>query len=428
MNIKNMLLTNFRGAESLSLDFHDQLNVFVGVNGSGKSSVLDAAAIMLSWFVNRVKHSGSSGRPITESDIMNGKSVASLNIACGDKSQDVRWKIVKSRKGHSKLKRRSDFNELNEHTKHIQDRITEESENTDLPIMVYYPVNRAVLDIPLRIRSKHNFNLLAAYEDSLTGGVNFRTFFEWFREREDLENEMRRHPEILDIFNDPNKLSFPDRQLESVRKALSIFMPEFTDLAVRRNPLRMEVKKNGQTLIVNQLSDGEKCLMAMVGDLARRMAIANPNRDNPLHGKGVVLIDEIDLHLHPKWQRLIVPRLREVFPNCQFVISTHSPHVLTHVKPENIFLLSLDKEGISAQKPAESYGKNVDRILEDIMGLETTRPEQVTSDINQLYKDINENRVDLARKSIARLQSEIGNDPELIKASVLIKRKELIGK
>ena len=428
MNIKNMLLTNFRGAESLSLDFHDQLNVFVGVNGSGKSSVLDAAAIMLSWFVNRVKHSGSSGRPITESDIMNGKSVASLNIACGDKSQDVRWKIVKSRKGHSKLKRRSDFNELNEHTKHIQDRITEESEKTDLPIMVYYPVNRAVLDIPLRIRSKHNFNLLAAYEDSLTGGVNFRTFFEWFREREDLENEMRRHPEILDIFNDPNKLSFPDRQLESVRKALSIFMPEFTDLAVRRNPLRMEVKKNGQILIVNQLSDGEKCLMAMVGDLARRMAIANPNRDNPLHGKGVVLIDEIDLHLHPKWQRLIVPRLREVFPNCQFVISTHSPHVLTHVKPENIFLLSLDKEGISAQKPAESYGKNVDRILEDIMGLETTRPEQVTSDINQLYKDINENRVDLARKSIARLQSEIGNDPELIKASVLIKRKELIGK
>ncbi|WP_052507360.1 AAA family ATPase [Desulfonatronovibrio magnus] len=196
MNIKNMLLTNFRGAESLSLDFHDQLNVFVGVNGSGKSSVLDAAAIMLSWFVNRVKHSGSSGRPITESDIMNGKSVASLNIACSDKSQDIKWKIVKSRQGHSKLKKRSDFNELNEHTKHIQDRITEESENTDLPIMVYYPVNRAVLDIPLRIRSKHKFNLLAAYEESLTGGVNFRTFFEWFREREDLENEMRRHPEI----------------------------------------------------------------------------------------------------------------------------------------------------------------------------------------------------------------------------------------
>ncbi|WP_052507359.1 AAA family ATPase [Desulfonatronovibrio magnus] len=151
-------------------------------------------------------------------------------------------------------------------------------------------------------------------------------------------------------------------------------MPELTDLAVRRNPLRMEVKKNGQALIVNQLSDGEKCLMAMVGDLARRMAIANPNLDDPLHGKGVVLIDEIDLHLHPKWQRLIVPRLTEAFPNCQFVISTHSPHVLTHVKPENIFLLSLDKEGMSAQKPAESYGKNVDRILEDIMGLETTRP------------------------------------------------------
>ena len=427
MNIKKMHLSNFRGAQALDLDFQERLNIFVGVNGSGKSTVLDAAALLLSWFANRIKSTGSSGRPITESDILNGTSVSTLEITCKIRNQDVRWKMMKVRKGHTKLRRRSYFSELNKLTEEIKEQITAEKEKTNLPVLAYYPVNRAVLDIPLRIRSRHRFNLLATYDESLTGAANFRTFFEWFREREDLENEARVHPAALEILYD-QQLLYPDVQLEAVRKALNLFMPEFTDLTVRRSPLRMEVKKDGHTLIVNQLSDGEKCLMAMVGDLARRMAIANPDMENPLEGQGVVLIDEIDLHLHPKWQRLIVPRLSEVFPNSQFVISTHSPHVLTHVKPENIFLLSLDKEGISAKKPTESYGKNVDRILEDIMGLETTRPSQVTSDINQLYKDINENRIDIAREKIARLQSEIGNDPELIKASVLIKRKELIGK
>ncbi|WP_291322860.1 AAA family ATPase [Desulfonatronospira sp.] len=427
MNIKKMHLSNFRGAQALDLDFQERLNIFVGVNGSGKSTVLDAAALLLSWLANRIKSTGSSGRPITESDILNGTSVSTLEITCKINKQDVRWKMVKVRKGHTRIKTRSYFSELNELTEEIKEQITVEKEKTNLPVLAYYPVNRAVLDIPLRIKSRHRFNLLAAYDDSLTGAANFRTFFEWFREREDLENEARVHSAELETLYD-QQLSYPDVQLESVRKALNMFMPEFTDLTVRRSPLRMEVKKDGYTLIVDQLSDGEKCLMAMVGDLARRMAIANPDMENPLEGQGVVLIDEIDLHLHPKWQRLIVPRLLEAFPNCQFVISTHSPHVLTHVKPDNIFLLSLDKEGISAKKPTESYGKNVDRILEDIMGLETTRPSQVTSDINQLYKDINANRIDLAREKIARLHSEIGNDPELIKASVLIKRKELIGK
>ena len=157
----------------------------------------------------------------------------------------------------------------------------------------YYPVNRAVLDIPLRIKERHSFDLLSAYSDSLTGGANFRAFFEWFREREDLENENRKYADQL---IKPEGYQFPDRQLEAVRAALMLFMPEFTNLTVRRNPLRMEVEKNGKTLRVNQLSDGEKCLMAMVGDLARRMAIANPVRPNPLEGEGIILIDEIDLH------------------------------------------------------------------------------------------------------------------------------------
>jgi len=168
--------------------------------------------------------------------------------------------------------------------------------------------------------------------------------------------------------------------------------------------------------------------MAMVGDLARRLAIANPWLENPLEGEGVVLIDEIDLHLHPAWQRTLVPTLMEAFPRCQFLITTHSPHIVTHVHPEHLFLLTLTDKGLESVRPTESYGKSAERILEDLMGLETTRPADVAMDIHQIYKQIDQGLFDAAKDSIRQLQSRIGQDPEQVKAGVLITRKELLGK
>lgn len=426
MYIHNLTLERFRGAKNLHLDFHERLNVLVGMNGTGKSSILDATAILLSWLVNRIKSAGASGRPITESDIKNGESSAKLQSALSGVGTAYAWSIVKVRKGYSKKDVHSLLTFASKHAGLIQRAISENNGQINLPLFAYYPVNRAVLDIPLRIRERHSFDLLSAYDDSLTGGANFRTFFEWFREREDLENEARRDQQTL--FSGASNAVFPDPQLEAVRDALTRFMPEFSNLTVRRNPLRMEVDKHGERLTVNQLSDGEKCLMAMVGDVARRMAIANPLRGNPLEGEGIILIDEIDLHLHPMWQRMVIPRLLEVFPHCQFLISTHSPHVITHVQPENLFLFSVTSEGLQAIRPSESYGKTVERVLEDLMGLETTRPDEVKKDISQIYSQIDKGNLAGAKKSIEKLEEQIGGDPELVKATVLIKRKELIGK
>jgi len=425
MKIKTLSLRNFRSAENLHLEFHGTMNVFLGANGSGKSTIQDAIAVMLSWAVNRLKHAGASGRPITESDITNGTSASSIQIDCIDDEQNIIWKLVKRRKGHVSLKKKSDFSALSNYTKQQRLFITNEKEKLNLPLFVYYPVHRAVLDIPLRIRKRHSFNLFAAFDEALTSGGNFRTFFEWFREREDLENENRKYVNAL---FQPDDFQFPDPQLEAVRNALEQFLPQFKHLSVRRNPLRMEVEKDGKNLSVNQLSDGEKCLIALIGDLARRIAIVNPVRENPLDGEGVVLIDEIDLHLHPKWQRIIVPTLTSVFPNIQFIISTHSPHVVTHVKPENIFLLTQSDQGIISDSPIESYGKNVDRVLEDLMGLETTRPDKVNHKLTELFESISKGKLDKAREQLGILQSMIGEDSALVKASVLIKRQEIIGK
>ncbi len=425
MNITKLELTHFRGAQALRLDFHERLNVFVGVNGAGKSSVLDAAAILLSWMINRIKHASASGRPISESDIQNGESTANIKVTCKMQGRYFGWNLAKTRKGHNKRGVASVLVTLSEIAKQWQSEISEHDEKVNLPLMAYYPVNRAVLDIPLRIREKHRFGLLAAYDEALSGGASFRQFFEWFREREDLENEIRRDRQTLfQKINAP----FPDPQLETVRQALEQLMPDFKNLTVRRNPLRMEVEKKGKRLSVNQLSDGEKCLMAMVGDLARRMAIASPVRNNPLEGEGIVLIDEIDLHLHPKWQRMIIPKLTNIFPKCQFIVSTHSPHVLTHVQPESIYLLKETEEGIVSTQPAESYGKTTDRILEDLMGLETTRPDPVSERLDMLYQEIEKGQLSEARKIIKEMKNKIGEDPELVKAGVLIKRREMIGK
>jgi predicted ATP-binding protein involved in virulence len=426
MKIKSIKLINYRGAVSLNIDFHRQLNVFIGVNGAGKSTVLDSLAIMLSWLVNRLKNTNASGQQISETEINNGQWTAIIEITgVTEDSQEITWKIVKTRTGYIHAGERSNFSQLNEYTQQIQRQITEHQGQINLPLFVYYSVNRAVLDTPLKIKTKHQFDSLSAYENALTSGSDFRTFFEWFREREDLENENRKYREA-EI--KPEGFCFPDPQLEAVRKTIERFLPDFTNLIVRRNPLRMEVTKKDKIVTVNQLSDGEKCLIAMLGDLARRMAIANPQNPYPLTGTGVIIIDEIDLHLHPQWQRFVVPKLLEVFPNCQFFISTHSPNIITHVQPESLHFMEQTEMGIKFHPVQESYGKNVDRILEDLMGLETTRPQEIAEALKDIYEQISHNQLEAAKNKINDLRAKIQDDPELIKAEVIIRRKEIIGK
>ena len=426
MKIKSIKLINYRGAVSLNIDFHRQLNIFIGVNGAGKSTILDSLAIMLSWLVNRLKNTNASGRKISETEINNGQGTAIIEITgVTEDSQEITWKIVKTRTGYIHAGERSNFSQLNEYTQQIQRQITEHQGQINLPLFVYYSVNRAVLDTPLKIKTKHQFDSLSAYENALTSGSDFRTFFEWFREREDLENENRKYREA-EI--KPEGFCFPDPQLEAVRETIERFLPDFTNLSVRRNPLRMEVTKKDKIVTVNQLSDGEKCLIAMLGDLARRMAIANPQNPDPLTGNGLIIIDEIDLHLHPQWQRFVVPKLLEVFPNCQFFISTHSPNIITHVQPESLHFMEQTEMGIKFHPVQESYGKNVDRILEDLMGLETTRPQEIAEALKDIYEQISHNQLEAAKNKINDLRAKIQDDPELIKAEVIIRRKEIIGK
>ncbi len=418
MIVEKLKLTNFRGIDKMELDFDPKVNVIFGANGAGKSTILDALAISLSWAANRIKHSSSSGKPIVERDIKNDTSFSSLEI----ETDFAGWKIVKNRKGRGSPGGKSDFSQLKEFVSSVQNTLEQNDNNIGLPLFVYYPVNRAVVDIPLRIRKRHSFDdIFSAYDEALDGGASFRAFFEWYREKEDLENEMR-------LSDNDNIAPMMDYHLQTVRRAWEAFLPEFKNFRVGRSPLRLEVEKNGEKVSVNQLSDGEKILITVVGDLARRLAIANPGLNNPLECKAIVLIDEIDLHLHPAWQRMVIEKFPKVFPNCQFIVTTHSPHVLTHTTVERLIKLTQEDMKIDWERPYESYGKNVDRVLEDLMGLKTTRPNSVEEELASIYTHINNGEVTVAKQKIAQLKELIGEDPDLVRAAVLIKRREIIGK
>lgn len=421
MKIERLHLINFRGITDCVLELPDtQTIVLVGVNGAGKSSILDCTAILLSKLLGRIRSASGGGRSFSVDDIRNGESSVHGEISLSWREKSHAWTVTKVRPGRTPASGLSITSSRNQERTLLATSVQEEltaNERANVPLAVYYSVNRAVLDIPLRIRKRHTFDQLAAYDGALGGSPNsFRIFFEWFRTREDYENEMWR-----------DQAGFQDVQLNTVRRAIEALMPGYTRLRVRRNPLRMVVEKEGEELNVSQLSDGEKCLLALAGDLARRLALANPGLKDPSQGEAIVLIDEIELHLHPTWQRNAVPCLEQTFPNCQFIISTHSAPVLGHVKPEGVLLLTGRGELMDVRR-ITTYGQDTNRILEEVFGA-TARPVQFEEALNKLFREIDGGALGAARTRLHKLEKELGDDePELARARVLMHRKELIGK
>ncbi|MGB3637101.1 MAG: AAA family ATPase [Rivularia sp. (in: cyanobacteria)] len=418
MKIKRIEMNSFRGIGDMKLEFQEkEPNVIIGINGVGKSSILECIAILLSRYTKPVQYPTTSGRLFQEADISTGSEETSNEITVSTSGGEVTWCLSKQRKKRSKTNG-SDLSKLRQLIEETHEKLKDDLE-FNLPVIVYYGVNRAVLEIPLRGRKKHSNERASAYEQSLDSvQINFNSFFQWFRKLEDLENEQR--------IDDSN---FVNHQLEAVRQAIYSLITGLSNLRIRRSPLRMTVKKRDRELNVNQLSDGEKCLLAMVGDLARRLAIANPGLEDPLLGDGVVLIDEIELHLHPRWQRDIIPALKKTFPNCQFIVTTHSPQVISHVHPEGVFILERNEEqGLFVMSPEGSYGRDSNSILEDLMEV-PERPQKIKDSLQQLFKFIDDGNLEGAKELRQELVEEIGDDePEFVRADVLIRRKEILSK
>lgn len=415
IHIKQMMIENFKGIDHLTVDFDEKVNAFIGINGSGKSSILFALAMALSRFIGRIRSLKSNGILFDPEWIKNHADKSTISVSMLFNGQSIEWTVGRQR--HQTKQTISNLTAITQAATRVNATLLAD-QNASIPVAVFYGVGRNVLDIPLRIKEKHIFEQLAAYDGALMNerSVNdFRLFFEWFRNREDIENE-----KIAEAVKANGKHA-SDAQLDAVRKAISILLPGFSNARVKRKPLQMLVSKKVPggdiDLDIRKLSDGEKCTLALVGDLARRLSIANPALKNPLEGEGIVLIDEIDLHLHPQWECEILAKLQKAFPNCQFIVTTHSPLVLSRLEPENIYALSMESgKGIAAEHPLLSKGLSVNDILSSLMDTVKHRDQVADSLLKSIDAAIEDENIPLAKKQMAKLKDYLNGRilPEML--------------
>ena len=253
-----------------------------------------------------------------------------------------------------------------------------------LPIVAFYDTNRAALHVPeqgattgrryaakaaqtemlARVGQRQDYPRYAALDGALDARVDFSALFTWFYAR---ENDELREQKKRDDF------SYRLNDLSAVRRAIKAMLDGMSEPRVDTEPLRFSVSVTAgegrmEVLELDQLSDGQRAVLALAADLAWRMARANPHLDNPLSSEAIVLIDEVELHLHPSWQQRILNDLRRTFPHAQFIVSTHSPQVLTTVKPEHVVELArADGRIVAGAAVGWTYGAEAGDVLSAVM-------------------------------------------------------------
>lgn len=440
MHIERLQLTSFRGLLSADIPLQPGFNLIVGLNGAGKSSLLDAIRILAAQALQGIHGVPNFNLGFELEDIQHGRDAmqAELSFRWVDGNQ-YRYAVHKNREAMIPTAE----GRLRDQTTDTPDKAELTSLGSggtatavssisadrpaSLPLLLYFSVarSRATHDVQ-RISKKAN----PAYIGALASdrGLRLKDMADWWRAREALALE------------DEHGISA--RQLAAVRQALQRLMPQFTSWHVDEDGLRVNkqvsirmldpesitsgtktIEENRQ-IKISQLSDGERSMIAFVFDLSRRLAQLNERDPEPVaNGKGVVLIDEIDLHLHPAWQRQITINLPRVFPGLQFIVTTHSPQVIGETEAGRVVVL---REGGGIERQDESLGRDSGWILRHIM--ETTeRNADLQAGLDAVDQLIGADKFTEARKQVDELRQRFGNEKELVGAAAEIARWEILG-
>lgn len=392
MKLKQIHLKNFRCFEDLVVQFNDRLTVIIAENGAGKTAVLDAIAIGFGRFLTKLP--GVAGHLAKDTDVRvqkNEKRAPFLALAWEAETYDgqaLAWSGGRRRDATVKPQMVRDslspefLNLVTRGTKELDTYASQlveadvENQAYFLPVIAYYGTDRAIREEVHRRRGfKKTFSRFEALSGALDSSSRFRSAFEWFNAMEDTERRERESRRDFDY-------RLPE--LNAVRAAITRLLPPgFRSPRTEIRPLRFVIDREMpdgtiQTLRISQLSDGYRVILGLAMDFARRMAQANSQLlpqglavMNPLDLPAIALIDEIDLHLHPKWQQHILTDLMNVFKNTQFIVTTHSPQVLSAVKRENIRIL--DDSGVQLPQ-REIKGVESAIALNEIMGVNPVPP------------------------------------------------------
>ena len=364
MKLKSLTLANFRIFEQATFDFQPGMNLLVGINGTGKSSVLDALCMLLAACVGlKLKRI-----PFVADDLTVGRDDLTCEMRfTNDSLYTFRGKRRPlSEVGFSRIELVNSgwSKETYEKMKGVPEQ----------PVAVYFSPLRAFLtdrDHKERPNFDSSGGQKAAYAEALLPSrkLQAREFREWMSDQKVLSRSD----------SDP----IATRRLNVLQSAVYQFLENYTRIedGPRSTPTLLDRDEN--PLNTSQLSDGERDLLALIFDLMYYLSLANPKLDDPLRdGEAVVLIDELDLHLHPRWQRTIVEKLTTTFPNCQFIATTHSPQIIGECDPAGLILLTKeDGKVVVTQGGRQGFGLDSSWILEHLMG--TAPPERLRPDADQ---------------------------------------------
>lgn len=434
MKLTSIHLQNYRAHKDLPVGFPADFNVVAGINGSGKTSLLKGVAEALSGLLHGIPNIPSPllGEPACA-------HVITSNVE-GRYRFEPQFPVVIKAAGYLLG---SDFNTTvikasdvthatREGRSPVRDLIAgigsgEQSQRQIvLPVVAFYRANRQWLAEPSQVMraAMEKSSRYDAYQSWWDAALNVSALQHWVigkcLERYQLSSETGK------LFHEVD-----DDELALVNMALSAAIENIGDLRYDMQQKSLLVSwRQGEdgsqrSISFDHLSDGQRAVICLVVDIARRICLLNPQLGKEVihQTPGVVLIDELDVHLHPRWQRRIVSGLKAAFPTVQFIATSHSPQILGELQPEEIILL---REGGTSQ-PQVSYGLDSSQVLEEIMGA-SSRNLEVEENLTRLFMEIESDRLSEAKHLLDELRHQAPQIPELGRAEALIRRKEMIGR
>ncbi len=414
MRITTLTLANLRAIKEAKFQFQPGFNLIVGVNGVGKTSALDALAVCLSATVKQAVKRLTKTNSFLASDIRAGTNALTVRCGVSIGPTEYSYLVHRPRDASSAQSKKAGMPREQVHDTPIREEFVGEAPKTATgkepegrPFAVLFSTRRALASERAPSAGTASGGVPAAYAGAFSDRpLELGEFAWWMKSRIALKAED----------------ASADRVLKSFEKAVRRFLPGYSNLRVsdEKTPTLL-IDRDKSSLPVKQLSDGERGTLALVLDLTRRLAQANPEMSDPAaKAEAVVLIDEIDLHLHPRWQRLIVKNLTETFPKCQFIATTHSPQVIGEVEHDRIQIIANG----DVYSPPQSFGVDSSRVLEEIMEA-PRRSADVADLLVRLSRATGDEKYKQAKELLAELAGRIGeDDPDVIRARTLLEFME----
>ncbi len=434
MRIDKIRIKNFKGFSEEVFELNPHFTVFIGDNAKGKTSVLDALAVAAGSFLRGIDVAANESRGIDKNEIRvvtkDNQPLPQLPVeihAYGTVNEKIiteGWlrTIEKlSKKTTTTFKRTRNIEAIAE----VMLKQSRSGDNVIFPVIAYHGTGRLWAEHEEKKANYKKFGegVSQAYNNCLSPKSSSKEFLSWYKTYED---EIRKFDQesdkiLLNAFNNTIISMIPDSRWLDM--AYSFAADDLTGIF-----LTPDGKK--EKLQFRQLSDGYRNIIGMVADIAYRCIKLNPHlgEDAIIRTPGIVLIDELDLHLHPNWQRRIVDDLKNAFPNIQFVATTHSPFIVQSLKSEELVILDdqIKKDGDPDMKSIEDLAAN-EMGVEEVPRSETFLAMQRVAEryytlIQEGYSSGTSEELAVLRAKLNEMEERFSNDPAFV-ASLRIERK-----